>query len=287
MTISHLTLPCRASFSSPGGPWPWPEVPVAAVLAACLLLTPLVASAQTTEKPQEKTAPVDLESTRTVLDKWIETERIISAEQNEWKQAKGMLVDRIELVKREIGRLDEQRSEIEKNITEADQKKAEQVGLNEELKGQAAILQGTVVELEAGVRALYERLPETLKGKLLTLYQRIPQNPESSKASLAERFQNILGILNEANKLNNEITVASEVRTLSNGKPSEVRTLYVGLSQGYYIDAKGDSAGVGRPGTEGWNWQPADKLASEIEAAFTVLQSKEHPRFVELPITIE
>lgn len=284
MTASSPPWPGQSRFFSVGAPRRAPNV---AIVAASLLLATLTASAQTAEKPPEKSAPIDLESARTLLDKWIETERIISAEQNEWKQARGILADRIELVKREIGRLDEQRSEIEKNITEADQKKAEQVGLNEELKEQAGILQGTVVQLEASVRALYARLPETLKAKLLTLYQRIPQNAESSKASLAERFQNILGILNEANKLNNEITVASEVRTLSNGKPSEVRTLYVGLSQGYYIDAKGDSAGVGRPGKEGWDWKPADKLASEIEAAFTVLQNKEHPRFVELPITID
>lgn len=257
-----------------------------AIFAVCLHLSAFGVAAQTAEKPPEKNSPVDLEGTRAVLDKWIETERIISAEQNEWKQGKGILQDRTELVKREITRLDEQRAEIEKNITEADQKKAEQVASNEELKTQAAVLQGTVVQLEERVRALYARLPETLKSKLLTLYQRIPQNPESSKASLAERFQNILGILNEANKLNNEVTVASEVRTLSNGKPAEVRTLYVGLSQGYYISQDGDAAGVGRPGKEGWDWKPADKLASEIEAAFTVLQNKEHPRFVELPITI-
>ncbi len=234
----------------------------------------------------EKNAPVDLESTRAVLDKWIETERIISAEENEWKQSKGMLADRIELVRGEITRLDEQRAEIEKNITEADQKRAEQVALNEELKRQAAVLQNTVELLERQVIALYARLPETLKGKLLTLYQRIPQNPESSEASLAERFQNILGILNEANKLNNEVTVASEVRTLSNGKPAEVRALYVGLSQGYYLSQQGDAAGVGRPGRNGWDWKPEDKLASQIELAFAVLQNKEHPRFVELPITI-
>jgi hypothetical protein len=241
------------------------------------------ASAQTAEK----SPPLDLEGTRTILDKWIETERIISAEQNDWKQGKGILQERIELVKREITRLEEQRAEIEKNITEADRQKAEQVSLTEELKTQAAVLQDTVVELEEKVRALHARLPETLKAKLLTLYQRIPQNPESSKASLAERFQNILGILNEANKLNNEVTVANEVRTLSNGKPAEVRTLYVGLSQGYYVSQDGYAAGIGRPAREGWDWKPADKLASEIEAAFTVLQSKEHPRFVELPITID
>lgn len=257
------------------------------IAASLLLAGALTVSAQTPAAPPDKPAAIDLEGTRTVLDKWIETERIISGEQNEWKQAKGILQDRIELVKREIGRLNEQRSEIEKNITEADQKKSEQVALNDELKAQADVLQGVVVQLEESVRGLYAQLPETLKGKLLTLYHRIPQNPESSKASLAERFQNILGILNEANKLNNEITVASEVRTLSNGKPAEVRTLYVGLSQGYYIDANGDSAGVGRPAKDGWDWQPADKLAGEIEHAFSVLQKSEHARFVGLPITLD
>ena len=41
--------------------------------------------------------------------------------------------------------------------------------------------------------------------------------------------------------------MVTEVRTLSDGKPAEVRTVYVGLAQAYFVSPKGD-AGIGRPG---------------------------------------
>ena len=43
------------------------------------------------------------------------------------------------------------------------------------------------------------------------LVQRLPQNSADTKIGLPERFQNVIGILNEIGKANGEVTVATEI----------------------------------------------------------------------------
>jgi len=114
----------------------------------------------------------------------------------------------------------------------------------------------------------------------------MPAPGATSKVTVAERLQNVLGILNEMNKLNGEITVASEIRPLSDGKPSEVKTVYVGLGQAYFVSAGGE-AGIGRPSQSGWIWQPANELSAQITTVLEILQNKSGPKFVPLPVTIQ
>jgi hypothetical protein len=76
------------------------------------------------------------------------------------------------------------------------------------------------------------------------------------------------------------------VRTLSDGKPAEVRTVYVGLAQAYFVSPKGD-AGIGRPGDSGWGWSPASEIAPQIEQVVEVLQNKAKPHFVSLPVKVQ
>ena len=99
------------------------------------------------------------------------------------------------------------------------------------------------------------------------------------------RSQNILGILNELNKANSEITVSYEVRKMADGTTSEVQVIYLGLAQAYYLSPRGE-AGVGRPGDDGWQWTPAPQAADAILRALEIVQGKQSPEFVPLPLTI-
>ncbi len=97
---------------------------------------------------------------------------------------------------------------------------------------------------------------------------------------------NVLGILNEVNKANGEITVTFEVRELAGGKPSEVRVLYVGLAQAYYVSASGE-AGIGRPSPAGWVWEPSKAVANDVLTALEIVQGKHTPAFVPLPVKFQ
>jgi hypothetical protein len=227
-----------------------------------------------------------LEETRLMMGKWIETQQIISKERKEWQQGKEILLQRMELVKQETATLEEKILQTEQSVAEANKKREERVAENEQLKGIGAQLAEAVTGMEGDVRRLFKRIPEPLQTKLQPLSQRMPEDPAKTRVSVAERFQNVLGVLNELNKANNEITVSYEVHELAGGRPAEVRAIYVGLAQAYYVSASGE-AGIGRPTEDGWSWQSSNALAGEVLMALEILEGKHSPAFVPFQVTLQ
>jgi len=220
------------------------------------------------------------------MDKWIETQQIISKERKDWQQGKEILVGRLELVKNEVAALEEKIKQAESGVAEASRKRDALLAENDQLKAAGAQLSEGVTGLEGQVRKLFKAMPEPVQMKLQPLAQRIPEDPASTHVSAAERYQNVLGILNELNKNNNEITVSYEVHTLANGKPAEVQAIYVGLGQAYYVSASGE-AGIGRATADGWTWEPSKAVAGDVLRALEILQGKHTPDFVALPVKIQ
>jgi hypothetical protein len=263
------------------GRW-WACGPLAA--AVLYLLFPAATSAGQGGQ-DERAKPPTLEETRLALGKWIETQQIIVRERNEWQQGQSMLRGRLELVKSEVAALEEKIAQAQAKVEEADLKRDELLAQKGELEAAGVQLSGAVTGFEGELRRLLPSLPEPLVAKLQPLIQRIPQDPSGTRASVAERFQNVLGILNEINKANHEISVNYEVRTLAGGKPSEVRSLYVGLAQAYFVSSGGE-AGIGRPGPEGWEWETSRGVAEDVLVALEILQGKHTPAFVPLPVKL-
>jgi FtsZ-binding cell division protein ZapB len=228
----------------------------------------------------------ELEETRLRMSKWIETQQILARERNEWQQSREILVGRVELLRKEVLSLQEKIQQAESAVAEAQSKKAEYETQNEGLKSFAAQLAEGVTVIEADLRRVLKSVPEPVVTKLQPLTQRIPEDPTRTKVSVAERFQNVIGILNELNKAHTDLTVNYEVRTLAAGTPSEVRVLYVGLAQAYYVSAGGE-AGIGRPGPDGWTWTPAAGIGGDVLTALDILAGKHSPAFVALPVTIQ
>ena len=231
-------------------------------------------------------APPTLEETRLTMDKWLETQQIISRERKDWQQGKEILLGRLELVKKEVATLEEKTRQAESSVAEADKKRSELLAENDQLKAAGAQLTEAVTGMEGEIRQMFKQLPEPIQTKLQPLYQRIPEDPAKTRVAAAERFQNILGILNELNKTNNEITVSYEVHNLADGKPSEVKAIYVGLAQAYYVSTRGE-AGIGCPTADGWKWEPSKAVARDVLTALEILEGKQSPAFVPLPVTLK
>ena len=231
-----------------------------------------------------QTADTD-ESGRAVVEKWIETRRLISQEKQDWRTGRELLADRARILEKEIAGIREKTATMTNETVEVDRKLAEVRAQNEALDAVAARMRAAVAALETRLPALLARTPDPVRERVKPLVQRLPQNSADTKVSLPERFQSVIGILNEIGKANGEITVATEIRTLTDGRPAEVKALYIGLGQGYYVSAKGE-AGTGRPGVAGWEWKPANEIAARITDALQVLQNKASPHFVSLPVKI-
>jgi len=224
---------------------------------------------------------------RSTLERWVEVRRVLSQEKRDWALGKEMLEERIDVVQREIEGLRTEIGSAEESIAEADRKRAELQQDNQRLIEASSSLLATATQLEERTRALLPRLPDPIRERVKPLSQRIPDDPETTKLSLSERFQNVVGILNEINKFNRDINVTSEVRTLPDGTSAEVTAMYVGVGQGFYVTGDGKAAGIGASTTDGWAWTAADEAAAEVARAIAILKNEQAADFVLLPVRID
>jgi hypothetical protein len=274
--------------------WKWPGAGGRLTLAALLLAVAVglasagAPSADTKgEEAAAKTpAPPSLDETRQAMGKWIETQQIISKERKDWQQGKEILQGRLELVKKEISTLEEKIKLAESTALNTDKKRSDLLDENDQLRFAGTRLARRVTGMEDEIRRLYKMLPESLQTKLQPLYQRIPEDAEKTRVTAAERYQNVLGILNEVSKANNEIVVNLEVREFADGKRSQVKAVYIGLTQAYYVGAGGE-AGIGRPGADGWTWESSKAIATDILKTLDIIEGKQTAAFVPLPVKLK
>lgn len=225
--------------------------------------------------------------TRIALEKWVETSQIISKEKKNFKLAEEMLTGRIEIIESEIESLQKKIEETKLSITEADKKRSKLVENNEKFKSVAKAFKDVIVDLETKTREILKRLPDPIVERVKPLSQRFPKNPNETKLSIGERFQNIVGVLNEINKFNREITIISEVRELTDGTSAEVASMYIGIGKAYYANVNGKAVGIGTISPDGWIWKPANESASNIVQAISIMKNESPAAFVQLPIEIQ
>lgn len=263
---------------------------LAIVPAACLLAAASSAFAadEPSASPPPAAAPTpSVDEVRSTLERYVETRRILSKERLEFARARQALADRIDLVKREIESFQQRIVETEANLATADERKSELVSENDALKAASSSLSGTIASLEARTLALLPRLPDPIRDRVRPLSQRIPEDPASTKLSLGDRFVNVVGILNEVNKFNNEISVASEVRALPDGSSIEVTAVYLGIGQGYYVNRDATVAGIGAADATAWRWTPENSAAPAIAQVVAILKNEKPAAFVRVPMKVE
>lgn len=264
----------------------WPEALVLCSAGAMLMASAPQETAAPAQGASQASSEATLDEARLTMGKWIETQQIISRERNDWQQGKEILVSRIDLVKKEVASLEEKIKAAQSSVEESNRKRDELLAEQSRLVAAGDQLTAAITLLEGEVRKLHRLLPGPIQERVQPLFQRIPENAASTKVSTAERFQNVLGVLNEVTKANNEITITYEVRNLTDGKPAEVRVMYVGLAQAYYVSAGGDG-GIGRPGPEGWVWEPSKDIAGEVLLALEIVEGKHTAAFVPLPVKLQ
>jgi hypothetical protein len=264
----------------------YPKMPRAFGFIVTTVLLLLTDSSPSVWARQNDLSGESLDSTRATLAKWMETQQIISEEKRDWQVGKELLQQRIDLIQSEITELEGKIAASRESLGEAGQKRQEVIAENRSLKAAGERLVESIDVLETKTRILLKRLPEPISQRVAPLSQRIPADPVKTQLSMGERFQNVIGVLNEVNKFNRDITVTSEIRALPDGTTAEVKALYIGLGQAYYVSNQGDSAGVGLPGEEGWQWIEASDLADEITRAIAILQNQSVPAYVPLRVSI-
>jgi hypothetical protein len=228
----------------------------------------------------------DLQTTRNTLDKWVETNRLISKENNDWLIEESILVDTRNLLQNEIVRLKETITELEASASSADEDRTSLTLEKTELSAGSAVIEGSLAQLEIQLKQIIQTLPEPLLKKIKPLVRRLPDDPASTKLSVGERVQNIVGILSQADKFNATLTITSESREINSGKFVQVSTLYWGLAMAYYVDDSGEYAGIGLAGPDGWQWPEIDGAGASIKQLFEIYEGTADIQFVDVPARI-
>jgi hypothetical protein len=132
------------------------------------------------------------------------------------------------------------------------------------------------------------RFPDPLKDRTSNVRSRIPLEKKDLRGrSAAERMQNVVAMLNEADRFNSAITLAIEMRKDAEGKDRQVQALYLGLGHAYYADQGGSFAGVGVPGEAGWTWEVKPELGSTIRKVIDIYENERSAEFVPVPVNIK
>jgi hypothetical protein len=126
-----------------------------------------------------------------------------------------------------------------------------------------------------------------LQKKLELLLVQIPDDPENTRLPLGQRLMNVLGVLAQAEKFNGTATFLGETRAVNGEQKVQVRTLYWGLGQAIYVDARGETAGIGRPGPDGWEFSNEAGLADDAKLLLDIYEGNvDVIEFVKLPVEI-
>jgi len=230
----------------------------------------------------------EMDSARQNLEKWLETQRLISKEEQDWRVGKELLQERVELIRRETESVKEKIAQTKKEAAESTAKIKELKAQSDQLKSALKPLVEDIKQFELRTIAILPWTPEPVRQRVAPLSQRIPANPAECKLTLSERYQNVIGTLNELNKAARELSVSGEVRKLADGRQVEATVFYIGMSQAYYVNEKSGVAGIGKLGPLGtWMWEEQNGMMDSISHVLGIYKSEKPAAYVPLPVSVK
>jgi len=227
------------------------------------------------------------EETKSTVTQWAETESIISKEQNDWLKEKAILEDLARMLEAEKEGLATKIDETKESATEADKKREEVVNRKETLEEASSVVRENLESLEEGVRELLPFLPENYVDSIKPLIRQLPEKGKPTQLSLSVRLRNVIGILSQANKFDNVISLETETRDFEGTQSKQVKTLYYGFAIAYYSDATGEKAGYGYPTESGWKWEETPEYGLAILDMISMYEKGKQADFVKLPVVIK
>lgn len=217
---------------------------------------------------------------RALIEQWVTTERLISEEQNDWEVEQARLQELIELYKAEIELLSEEVKKAGETTQDADAEQVKMKGELETFQAERRAFQKRTKQQAARLVALSKRFPQPLRMQLREKLSVLESGGKSRDLLLA-----MLDVLQQTGTFNRIVTVSEEQQQLEDGEKRQLRVLYMGLGQAYFVSGK--KAGIGKPGADGWVWTERDGLAPSVKRAIAVFEKTAQVGLVELPVEVK
>ncbi|MEM8549392.1 MAG: DUF3450 family protein [Verrucomicrobiota bacterium] len=228
--------------------------------------------------------------TKSKLDKWVETQQLISEVKNEWAIEKELLQDTVTLLTDERDTLDERIKNFEEGSNEADKRRDELLLARVEYKNAQNALEEQITGLEKKLLALIPTLPAPLRSKLNDFIVRIPEDPAKANITLSERLVNLVAVLRETERFNRDVHLFGVTERIDgeDSEPRQVWRIYWGLAGSYYVDEQGELGGAYLRTDDGWVSQADNSLASDLSLLRNIKEGTEDQiSFIQLPLTVK
>lgn len=228
-----------------------------------------------------------IEAAQGAFDKWVEVQESIAREKRDWAVEKEFLNEEVRLLREEITALKEKSGRLTEETTKTEAEVAKSSAETESLKQAVGLVEAELPKLEGDLRRLAKSFPAPLTEQVEPLMTRLPREGATTKAGTSERLQTVVGLVSQVDKFNGSFTVAPELHKTPAGTEVQVRTLYLGLAQAWFVSPDGKFAGFGKPGPAGWDWTTDNDLAPAIGKAIAVQENTGIAEYVALPVSIK
>ena len=230
-----------------------------------------------------------LTKARSTLQQWVETRQIIADEKTRWLAEEKTLNENIDFLKNEIEALAKNIADAELDISTQDETQSELRGEISQNEDAVAVIEAAVPGFEKKILELSTIFPAVFTDKVSTLLRRIP-DPNSDReldVTAQDRIQNVISLLQHIEYHNKVVTLTSELRE-TNNEISEVKTIYIGFGQAYFVDDNLTTAGYGYPIVgKGWEWVEMPEIADAVNKAVLVVDNRLPAVFVNVPVAIQ
>ncbi len=246
----------------------------------------LVLMCQTLLGFSQQTEPAPGAELKATLSEWVETERQLSRAQSEWRSDKATLEFDLTRMREELKFFKDSIASLKDSESATLDERESLLKRRQGLARIEASWSARLPEIESRILKLSAKFPAPLIRKIQPALQRI--QPEAAKRSgLNGRLQAIVAILGEADQFHKSVHLFDEAIALNSSETIQARTVFIGLSQAYFVNESGDQAGIGSPGESGWNWTSKPGLAKRIQTMIDIQSGQSAPAWVTVPVALD
>lgn len=225
---------------------------------------------------------------RNQFNQWVQLEADISREQRDWRVEKHRLAQLLKTLRHSNQTLTEKGERLRQQTSRADEQRLALVERKNSLQERHKALHLSLKELGQALAEGHGSLPEILQKDLAKDFQSYVFNDDPEQ-SLVKRLSGLTRIVAKIERFDRKVSTHSGLLPLTEEEEQvhQVDLLYMGLDHVFYIDQTGRYAGYGWRSTQGWQWQSAPSLVSEVRRAVAIAEGRQAEKFVTLPFPVE
>ncbi|HEY7885691.1 MAG TPA: DUF3450 family protein [Cellvibrionaceae bacterium] len=253
------------------------------ILLTFVLLFPLLAHA------------AESTSLEKLMNTWLNLESQRGKLVTDWNERKQQLENRITLLDREANVLEEMLDEASSDVSEVDERRQALTVEQQNLEQQQTLMQAAVDRAIIQLQALAVRIPPPLEKD----WQKGLEQLNREELSLSEKLEKILSLSKSAEQFERRIAVHRDIMALPAEDQSlrnvQVTQIYMGLSQGWYVNSTADRFGYGYADANGWHWQhmtennrgEIDVDAKQLLRLLAMIENPTQAEYLILPVSTD